>query len=311
MRKYLEANIEHNTLNMPKETWLKLRKKGIGGSDASSILNLNPYKSSVNVYMEKIDENIEINNNMKMILGEKLEEFVAKEFCNQTGKKVRNLNGILRNHKYPYAIANLDKVVVGENAFLECVVTNSFCKKIWSEEVPINYQIQCYHYMAVTGATHCYVCALIGNEDIKIYKLERDEELIEYIMEKEEEFWKKYILGDDIPLPDGSEDYSKFLKKRYKNIDEKPLNLFIESSKLSRLDTLNYMLSEIKLQKAKIEQEIQSQMKNHEVAYIGDRKITWKWQSRSSIDSKKLKNDYPHIVKDYMKTTETRVFKVN
>ena len=61
MRKYLEANIEHNTLNMPKETWLKLRKKGIGGSDASSILNLNPYRSSVNVYMEKIDENIEIN----------------------------------------------------------------------------------------------------------------------------------------------------------------------------------------------------------------------------------------------------------
>ena len=92
MRKYLEANIEHNTLNMPKETWLKLRKKGIGGSDASSILNLNPYRSSVNVYMEKIDENIEIKSNMKMILGEKLEEFVAKEFCNQTGKKVRNLN---------------------------------------------------------------------------------------------------------------------------------------------------------------------------------------------------------------------------
>ena len=54
--------------------------------------------------------------------------------------------------------------------------------------------------MAVTGASHCYVCALIGNEEIKIYKLDRDQELIDYIMEKEEEFWKKYILGDDIPL---------------------------------------------------------------------------------------------------------------
>ena len=179
MRKYLEANIEHNTLNMPKETWLKLRKKGIGGSDASSILNLNPYRSSVNVYMEKIDENIEIKSNMKMILGEKLEEFVAKEFCNQTGKKVRNLNGILRNHKYPYAIANLDKVVVSENAFLECVVTNSYCKKEWSEEVPIHYQIQCYHYMAVTGATHCYVCALIGNEEIKIYNDKNQQVLVD------------------------------------------------------------------------------------------------------------------------------------
>ena len=59
--------------------------------------------------MDKVDENVEVNSNMKMILGEKLEEFVAKEFCNQTGKKVRNLNGILRNDKYPYAIANLDK----------------------------------------------------------------------------------------------------------------------------------------------------------------------------------------------------------
>lgn len=311
MRKYLEANIEHNTLNMPKETWLKLRKKGIGGSDARSILNLNPYRSSVNVYMEKIDENIEIKSNMKMILGEKLEEFVAKEFCNQTGKKVRNLNGILRNHKYPYAIANLDKVVVSENAFLECVVTNSYLKKEWSEEVSIHYQIQCYHYMAVTGASHCYVCALIGNEEIKIYKLDRDQELIDYIMEKEEEFWKKYILGDDIPLPDGSEDYSKFLKNRYKNIDEKPLNLFIESNKLSKLDTLNDMLKEIKLEKSKIEQEIQQEMKDHEVAFIGDRKITWKWQSRTTLDSKRLKKDYPDIVKDYMKTTETRVFKVN
>ena len=301
MRKYLEANIEHNTLNMPKETWLKLRKKGIGGSDASSILNLNPYRSSVNVYMEKIDENIEIKSNMKMILGEKLEEFVAKEFCNQTGKKVRNLNGILRNHKYPYAIANLDKVVVSENAFLECVVTNSYLKKEWSEDVPIHYQIQCYHYMAVTGASHCYVCVLIGNEEIKIYKLDRDQELIDYIMEKEEEFWKKY----------GSEDYSKFLKNRYKNIDEKPLNLFIESNKLSKLDTLNDMLKEIKLEKSKIEQEIQQEMKDHEVAFIGDRKITWKWQSRTTLDSKRLKKDYPDIVKDYMKTTETRVFKVN
>ena len=52
-------------------------------------------------------------------------------------------------------------------------------------------------------------------------------------------------------------------------------------------------------------------MKDHEVAFIGDRKITWKCQSRTTLDSKRLKKDYPDIVKDYMKTTETRVFKVN
>ena len=100
-------------------------------------------------------------------------------------------------------------------------------------------------------------------------------------------------------------------KVRYKNIEKKPLNLFIESNKLSKLDTLNDMLKEIKLEKSKLEQEIQQEMKDHEVAFIGDRKITWKWQSRTTLDSKRLKKDYPDIVKDYMKTTETRVFKVN
>ena len=71
------------------------------------------------------------------------------------------------------------------------------------------------------------------------------------------------------------------------------------------------ILSFLKIDKGKIEQEIQANMKDHEVAFIGDRKITWKWQSRTTLDSKRLKEDYPDIVKDYMKTTETRVFKVN
>ena len=56
MRKYLDANIIENTKDMPKDEWLRKRKCGIGGSDASSILGLNPYRSSMTVYIEKIDE---------------------------------------------------------------------------------------------------------------------------------------------------------------------------------------------------------------------------------------------------------------
>ena len=55
MRKYLDAYIVHETKDMSKEQWLEARKCGIGGSDAASILGLNPYKSSVSVYIEKID----------------------------------------------------------------------------------------------------------------------------------------------------------------------------------------------------------------------------------------------------------------
>lgn len=49
-------------------------------------------------------------------------------------------------------------------------VTNSYSKKVWQMGVPIHYQIQVNHYMAVTGATHCYVAALIGNEELIIHR---------------------------------------------------------------------------------------------------------------------------------------------
>lgn len=60
--------------------------------------------------------------------------------------------------------------------------------------------------MAISGASHCYVAALIGNEDFIIHKLERNEEFIYKIMELEKIFWEKYILDNNIPMPDGSDD---------------------------------------------------------------------------------------------------------
>ena len=243
MRKYLDAYIVHETKDMSKEQWLEARKCGIGGSDAASVLGLNPYKSSVSVYIEKVDyihgvsmsekningckkDNSNEEVNYRMELGNKLEDFVANEFSLKTGLKVRNVNGILKNDKYPFAIANIDRAVVGEKAFLECKVTNSYSKKVWQMGVPIHYQIQVNHYMAVTGATHCYVAALIGNEELIIHRIDRDEEIIDEIMKLEAMFWDKCILGGEIPAPDGSLDYSIVLQGLYKDSKDEELILF-------------------------------------------------------------------------------------
>ena len=424
MRKYLDANIIANTKDMPKDEWLKKRKCGIGGSDASSILGFNPYKSSIAVYLDKIDDEIRfahvangskgepvaqnryanllgdskgktvaqnINANKesgskekvdvqnchiqseeaqedeiryahvlgglkdkpvaqdsdahrdsglkdkpvdqnsddkfdkdlkedyfiqddkniyKMELSNKLKSFVANEFTLKTGKKVRNINGILRNDKYPFAIANIDRAVVGEKAFLECKVTNSFNKKEWEKSVPIHYQIQMNHYMAVTGATHCYVAALIGNEDLVIHKLERDEEMIDEIMKLEEMFWNNCILGDDFPMPDGSSDYSKTLDILYKNSKQEELILFEAESILERYDEVVKLYKDFEKEKKAIEQYLKLQMQNYEIAYVGDRKITWKKQERNTIDTTRLKKEHPEIVAGYMKTTTSRVLKI-
>lgn len=338
MRKYLDAIISHETKYMTKEEWLEARRGGIGGSDASSVLGFNPYKSSISVYLEKIHyvhvanglesepvaQKVDYVNGIKpsvseakedvsykMELGNKLEEFVAREFTLKTGKKVRNINGILKNDNYPFALANIDRAVVGEKAFLECKVTNSFSKKLWKKEVPMHYQIQMTHYMAITGATHCYVAALIGNEDLVIHKIYRDEELISKVMNLEKRFWDECVLGESLPNPDGSDDYSNMLQGIYKDSKKEELILFEKDDLMSRYDEVCELSKDIYKEKKTIEQYIQSQMKDYEVAYLGDRKITWKTQIRNSLDSKKLKKEYPELVDRYMKTTTSRVFRMS
>ncbi|MBO3445852.1 lambda-exonuclease family protein [Clostridium sp. CCUG 7971] len=317
MRKYLDSYIAYETNNMSKDEWLEKRKCGIGGSDAASVLGLSPYKSSMSVYMDKIAQNYyadkeDINEevNYRMELGNKLENFVASEFTLKTGKKVRNINGILKNDKYTFAIANIDRAVIGEKAFLECKVTNTYSKKLWQKEVPIHYQIQCHHYMAVTGATHCYVAVLIGNEEFVIHKLDRDKDLINQIMDLEKMFWDKCVIGGELPTPDGSDDYGEVLQYLYKDSIDEELILFEKEELLNRYDEVCGLIKDLDSEKKTIEQYLKLQMKDYEIAYLGDRKITWKKQTRSSLDSKRLKKEHPEIADKYMKTTTSRVFRI-
>ena len=312
-RKYLEAKIIADTKDMPKTEWLKHRQAGIGGSDASCIAGLNPWKSAIQLYMDKKEENPQEQKSLRMELGNRLEGLVAELFTEATGLKVRNVNGILKNDKYPFAFANIDRAIVGEKAFLECKTTNSYALKEWEEGVPAHYEIQCLHYMAITGATHCYIAALIGNSDFIWHKIERDQETIDYLMQIEKDFWENNIEKDVVPMPDGSDAYSEYLKKKYDKSNGQVIELHLLENGVDKLNRYDEIVTDIKAlesEKKLIEQEIQLHMEEFEVAKIGDRKVTWKSSSRNTIDSKKLKAEMPDIAQQYMKTSTSRTFRV-
>lgn len=312
-RKYLEAKIIADTKDMPKTEWLKHRQAGIGGSDASCIAGLNPWKSAIQLYMDKKEENPQEQKSLRMELGNRLEGLVAELFTEATGLKVRNVNGILKNDKYPFAIANIDRAIVGEKAFLECKTTNSYALKEWEEGVPAHYEIQCLHYMAITGATHCYIAALIGNSDFIWHKIERDQETIDYLMQIEKDFWENNIEKDVVPMPDGSDAYSEYLKKKYDKSNGQTIELHLLENGVDKLNRYDEIVTDIKAlesEKKLIEQEIQFHMEEFEIAKIGDRKVTWKSSSRNTIDSKKLKAEMPDIAQQYMKTSTSRTFRV-
>ena len=312
-RKYLEAKVIADTKDMLKEEWLRHRQAGIGGSDASCIAGLNPWKSAIQLYMDKKEENPQEIKSLRMELGNRLEGLVAELFTEATGLKVRNVNGILKNDKYPFAIANIDRAIVGEKAFLECKTTNSYALKEWEEGVPAHYEIQCLHYMAITGATHCYIAALIGNSDFIWHKIERDQETIDYLMQIEKDFWENNIEKDVVPMPDGSDAYSEYLKKKYDKSNGQVIELHLLENGVDKLNRYDEIVTDIKAlesEKKLIEQEIQFYMEEFEVAKIGDRKVTWKTSSRNTIDSKKLKAEMPDIAQQYMKTSTSRTFRV-
>ena len=82
------------TSDMEKEEWLEHRRKGIGGSDAAAILGMNPWKSPMDVWLEKTGEFTRTMKRTKDVLGTVLEDIVAREFMARTGLKVRRRNAI-------------------------------------------------------------------------------------------------------------------------------------------------------------------------------------------------------------------------
>lgn len=146
--------------NLDRKEWLELRKTGIGGSDAGAICGLNPYNSAMTVFRDKtcsIPEEQEDNESVRQ--GHDLEDYVARRFMEATGLKVRCSNYMYRSMEHPFMIADVDRLVVGEDAGLECKTASAYNADKWKDgEIPLHYIMQCYHYMAVTGKRTWYIC---------------------------------------------------------------------------------------------------------------------------------------------------------
>lgn len=81
-----------NCKEISREEWLEYRRAGIGGSDAAVIVGLNPWRSLSELYADKLGLLPDKEDNEQMRIGRDLEEYVARRFCEATGKKVRRNN---------------------------------------------------------------------------------------------------------------------------------------------------------------------------------------------------------------------------
>lgn len=289
------------------EEWLKYRKMGITGTDASSICGLNPFRSSMQVFIDKTTDNIDNFDNEAMRQGRELEEYVAQRFCEATGKKVRRANAIFMNDKHSWMLADFDRLVVGEKAGLECKTVSAYSADKWANgAIPLHYQLQCQHYLAVSGYDCWYIAALILGKEFIVRKIERDEELIQSLITIEKRFWEQNVLAGVMPEPDGSKQAGELLAKYYPREKGKKVLLSEQFSlQLKRREELAELIKKMETEKKTIEQSLVKYLGENESTEAENGKFYVKWISYDTprIDTDLLKSEAPEIYERYKKTS--------
>ena len=301
-----------STVKLDKAEWLRYRKQGITGTDAGAITGMNPYVSAVQVYQDKISEEIEDFDNESMRQGRDLEEYVAQRFTEETGLKVRRANAIYQNEEHPVMLADFDRLIVGQKAGLECKTVSPYSSDKWKDgAIPLHYQMQVQHYLAVSGFDCWYIAALILGKELIIRKIERDEELIRYLITVEERFWTEYVISRIMPEPDGSSKCSELIAKLYFKADvQKAVELYGFSDMLNRRAELAELISKMEKEKDSIDQKIKLEMQDAAYARTDNFKISWLSSETTRLDTKRLKEEQPEMYNKYCKTTSSRRFMV-
>lgn len=310
----MRALLLADTRDLSREDWLEQRKKGIGGSDVSAIAGLNKWKSPVGVYLDKTGQSPEEDTAGEAAYwGNVMEDIVAQEFSIRTGIRVRKRNAILQHPDHPFMLANVDRLIVGKAEGLECKTASEYLRGEWEdEEVPAAYLLQCQHYMAVTGYKAWHIAVLVGGNKFIHKKIERDEELIQYLIDIEEDFWNNHVLAEIPPAFDGTDASTDLLKAMYP--EEQPsteikLGNDVEQM-LEAMDQLTEDIKDFTTKKKEYENRIKAILGEKEKGHTLNRIVTWKSYETNRIDFKRLKAEQPDLFKKYTNTTTARRFTV-
>ena len=302
-----------STKDMTREQWLAARRQGIGGSDASAIMGQNQWSSPLSVYLDKVGIAPEKQETEAMRQGTDCEEVVAQRFVKETGLKVIRCYKMFHHPDHPWMQANIDRQVLG-NGFvgLECKTTSPFNQTDFEGgSIPPNYFWQCQHYMAVTGAKEWYLAVMVFSTAFHVFRIARDENAIARLIEAERAFWQDHVLAGIAPYPIGSDaDDDAIAILQASSRTDSPVNI---DDMRQQLDTLALYERDRKALDEKIKtvkQTLMLRMGASTNASCGRWAVTYKDETRTTVDSKKLRAELPETFAMYSKTSVSRPLKI-
>jgi len=198
------------TAETDREEWLAVRKTGIGGSDAAAVLGVSPFVSPLDLWEDKTGRAAEIEHTPPMKRGRVLEPIAADQYIEETGRKIRR-QPLKRHPELDTMLGNVDRQILAVGDVSTTGILEIKCpglqvmSKVRAHGLQDYMIVQLMHYLGVYGYSWGSFCLFNAERwDIIHFDLEADTEFIGDLMEKEEEFWTKYVLTDTPPPENGS-----------------------------------------------------------------------------------------------------------
>ncbi|MFE5290444.1 YqaJ viral recombinase family protein [Nocardia sp. NPDC056611] len=179
--------------------WLEARLAGIGSSEVSALFGLVDWDSAWTVWLRKtrrVPAGADLDTET-MFWGRALEPIIRRVACERLGLTVET-PGTLQSVIRPYMLYSPDGLM-SDGGLLECKNTAWFMAGRWTGQIPDHAELQLHHGMYVTGATHAYAVGLIGGNRLEVVRVDRNERLINLVVDRCNEFWRGHVLADIEP----------------------------------------------------------------------------------------------------------------
>lgn len=264
--------------------WLEARKHGIGGSDVAAVMGISPWKSPLEVWLEKTGraDAPDLSDRESVSMGTELESVVLDMYRRRhPDHAAQRVNAILTSTARPWAQASLDGIVRDPELGWGVLEIKTGSKESeWADGVPLHYLTQVTHYLSVTGYQFADVAALIGDFGLHYheYRVMRDEEDLRAVVERVDEFWADYVEKDKMPpyvssLPSEG----KALYELYKHSDGEmePSDAEMTEWLAAHVLEANEQEQEVKKRKTEWTNQLKRLVNEHKGIITPDHVITW------------------------------------
>ena len=305
-----------------EEGWLRARTRGIGGSDVGAICGVSPFTSARQIYLNKTGQypdSIQPNDAAKdrMHFGHMLEPIVADEYSQRSGNKVIAVNATLVHKDYPWALANVDRLIIDDEGkpvgILECKTTSEYMNEEWeSGEILMSYVYQLNWYLWILGLERGVFACLVGGNKFYYYDVFRNDELLENtIIPAAKSFWFDNVLA--LKEPEMQATDTDFANSIYSTVIKNSEIMLPddETNELARtVFECKAKIKELEKIMSEAQNRIKDRLQDNEIGYTKDFTIKWSPRSQMRVDTDKLKSDFPEIYAQVQKKIEFRAMYV-